>query len=101
MAPVPAGVEVTDIKRILQAGLDARQGTGNFPADKGFTPDRRLMVEQDSVAGIDSIGFAIINRYPVGIQFGNGVWRTGIKRRGFLLGDLLYFPVLFRGRCLV
>ena len=59
------------------------------------------MVEQDAVGGVQAIGFAVIDRDPVAVQFGRGIGRAGIERRGLALWDFLYLAVQFRGRGLI
>src|ERR1700689_4255683 len=49
VAPVALGIEIAEIERIFQAGLDARHRAGNLAGDKGLAPDRALVVEQDAI----------------------------------------------------
>lgn len=42
------------------------------------------VVKLDSIACIDIISFAITNHYSASAKFGNGIWRMGLKWRGFL-----------------
>ena len=59
------------------------------------------MVEQDPVAGIDSVGLAVVYRYPVGVQLGHRIRGARIERRGLGLRNLLYLAVQFGGGGLV
>ena len=59
------------------------------------------MVEQDAVAGIDAVGFAVIDGDPVGVELGYRIGTARIKRGGFLLRSLLHQPVQFGSGCLI
>ena len=59
------------------------------------------MIEQDSITGEYSISFPVIASDPVSIKLGYCVRRARIKRRFFILGDLLDFAKKLRGRGLV
>ena len=59
------------------------------------------MIKQDAIAGIDAIGFAIINGDPISIQFSHGIRAAWIKGRGFFLRDFLYKAVQLAGGGLV
>ena len=59
------------------------------------------MVEQDAVAGIHAIGFAVVHGDPVGVHLGHGVGAARVERRGFLLRGFLHQAVEFGGGCLV
>jgi len=72
----------------LQAELDAGGGAGDFAGDKSFAATRRFVVEKDAVAGVQLVGFAVIDGEPVCVNLGAGVRRAGPE--GGLLG-LRYF----------
>ena len=59
------------------------------------------MIKQNAIAGIDAIGFAIIDGDPIGIQFSHGIRAARIKRRGFFLRGFLNQAIQLAGRCLV
>ena len=101
MAPVPLAVQVTQIEAILKSQLYSRQSPGDFSGDKGFSPYGRFMVEEDAVTGEHAVGFPVIDRNPIGIELGDGVGRTGIERRFFILGRLLNQTVKLGSGCLV
>jgi len=50
-----------------------------------------FMIEKDSFEGV-AIGFAVIDRDPVSIEFCGGVGRAGIKWRLLVLRDACTFP---------
>ena len=88
MAPVPLGIQVTQVSTILQAENDSRQGPGNLSCNKSLAAHRRLMVEQNAVAGKDVIRLTIVDHDPVGIKLGNRIGRTRVERGLFRLGRL-------------
>lgn len=59
------------------------------------------MVEENAIAGIDSIGFAIIDRDPIGVELGDCVGTPGVEGRALLLGYFLDEAVEFAGACLI
>jgi hypothetical protein len=59
------------------------------------------VIEQDPVAGIHSIGLAIINGNPIGVKFGDSVWASGIKWSRLTLGDFLDKAIKFTGGSLI
>ena len=59
------------------------------------------MVEEDAIAGIDAIGFAVVNRDPVGVHLGHGVRAARVKGGGFLLGGFLHQTIQLGGGGLV
>jgi len=64
--------------------------------DEGFSAQRRLMIEQNAVAGVDPVGFAIIDGDPVCVKLGNGIGRAWIERRSFFLWRFLNETVELR-----
>ncbi len=52
MPPVALGLEVAEIERLFEAGLDAGDAARDLARHKGLAADRALMVEQDAVGGI-------------------------------------------------
>ena len=101
MTPVTLGIHIAKVKTLLQAQLDARQCPGDLSGDKGLPAQRTFMIEQNAVAGIDSVGFPIIDGDPVGIEFGNRIGRARVKRRRLRLRCFLNQTVEFRRRCLI
>lgn len=59
------------------------------------------MIEQNAVAGVEAVGFAIVDGDPVGIELGDGIGRAGMEGGGFLLWNFLDHPVQFGGGGLV
>jgi hypothetical protein len=67
MPPVAKRVEVAEIEAILKSQVNPCQGPGDLAGNKSFAANRRFMVEENPVAGINAIGFTIVDRNPVGI----------------------------------
>ena len=59
------------------------------------------MVEQDAVAGVDAVGFAVVDRDPVGVELGGGVGGAWVEGGGFLLRDFLHQTKQFGGGSLI
>ena len=77
------------------------EGAGDLAGDESFAADRAFVVEEDAVAGVDAIGFAVVDGDPVGVELGDGVGAARVEGRGFLLRGFLDEAVEFGGRCLV
>ena len=101
VAPVAQRVEVAEVDFVLQAECDAGHGARNLARHEGFAPQRRFVVEQDTIAGVHVVGLAVVHRNPVAIQFGHGIGRARVKRRRLRLRMALHTTVELRGRCLV
>ena len=54
------------------------------------------MIKQNAIAGVDPVGFAIIDGDPVCVKFGNGIGRAWIERRSFFLWCFLNEAVKLR-----
>ena len=61
----------------------------------------RFVVEQDAVAGIHAVGFAVVDGDPVGVELGAGVGAARVEGGGFLLRDFLHQAEEFGGGGLV
>src|SRR5262249_23753751 len=83
--PVASGVEISKIKFPLMTVFDRCDCASNLARHKGFAAGWSFMVEEDAVRGMHSIRFPIIYSDPIGVEFCGRVWRTGMKRRRFVL----------------
>src|SRR4051794_31665473 len=90
MAPITHGVKIAQVERFLQTHFDAREAASDLAGYKGLAAHRRLVVEEDADAGEDSVGFAIVHTYPVGIELCHSIGRARVKGRRLALRDLLY-----------
>src|ERR1700722_9063901 len=89
MAPVTLRLEISEIERVFETGLDAGDAARDLARHKGLAADRTLMVEQDAVRGEHAV------------ELGDAIGRARIERRGFPLRDLLRQTVQLGGGRLV
>ena len=68
MPPVATRFEISQVQAAVKANGDSRQATGNLAGDERLAAYRRLMVEENAVAGIDAVRFPVVDRNPVRIQ---------------------------------
>jgi hypothetical protein len=101
VAPVAQGVNVAHVQALFQPLADVGQAPGDLAGHKGLAPARAFMVEQDAVASIHAIGFAVVDRDPVGIELGHRIGAAGVKGGGFLLRCFLHQAIQFAGTGLV
>ncbi len=101
VAPVALGIQVAEEHAVLQAELDARQGAGDLAGDEGFATNGTFVVEQDAVAGVEAVGFAVVDNDPIAVHLGYGIRTARVEGGGFLLGDFLYQAVELAGAGLV
>ena len=59
------------------------------------------MIEENAAASKNIVGFAIVNRHPVGIEFGYTIRATWPERRLFYLRNRLNFAKHFRSGGLI
>ena len=70
---VPLSVEVSDIEGVLQSPLDRRDGACNLAGDESLPADWALVVEEDAVCGVETVGLAVVYRDPVGVKLRDAV----------------------------
>ena len=85
VAPVAPRLEVPEIEAVFEAEADPRKRTRDLAAHESLAPHRGFVVEQDAVAREKTVGFPVVDRYPIGVEFGDAVGRAGIERRPFAL----------------
>src|SRR5580704_15917218 len=73
MSPVPFGVEISEMQALLKSKFNSGEGTRDLSGNEGFATYRRLVIEQNSVAGINSVRFAIVDGDPVGVKLSNRI----------------------------
>ena len=56
MSPVAQGIKVAEVETILQAEFNTGKGTGDLSGNKGLSPERAFMIEENTIAGVDPIG---------------------------------------------
>src|SRR5690606_34639434 len=101
MSPVAARGEIAEPEFVLQSQHNLRHPTCDLSGDECFTPQRTLMIEENSVAGKHSISLAIVYSDPVCVEFSHAIGRSRIERCRFRLWYRLHLTIEFRRRCLV
>ena len=101
VTPIPLRVEIAEVELLLQALLDAGCGPRDLAGYESLAPPRRLVVEEDAVAGEQVVRFAIIHRLVKGVDLGAGVGAAGIEGGGLGLRDFPHGPEHFARRRLV
>ena len=101
IAPVAAGIQVTQVQLVLVALLDAGGGQGNLAGHEVLAASFALVVEEDAVHGEHAVAFAVVLGNPEAVLLGYPVRRTRIERGGLLLRHFLYFSEEFRSGGLV
>ena len=97
MSPITLCVKIAQIKVLLKAQFDSRQGTGDLSGHERLPTDWGFMIEQDAITGIQSVGFPIVDSDPIGIKFRHCIGTAWIKWGGFFLWDLLHQAIQLRG----
>ena len=59
------------------------------------------MIEQDAVAGIHAVGFAVVDADPIGVHLGHGVGTARVKGCCFFLRCFLHQAIKLAGAGLV
>ena len=99
--PVAPRIEIADIEPTLQPMLDSSHSSRDLAGDEGLATHRSFVIEQDPIRSVDTVGFAIIDGDPIGIEFGRSIRRAGIERGRLSLRFFLCASVKLRGRGLV
>ena len=71
---------------LLGAREDGRDATRHLARHEGAAAARRLVVEQDPVAGVEPVGLAVVDRHEVGEQLGHRVRAARVERGRLPLG---------------
>src|SRR5246127_1318555 len=90
MAPVALGLEIAEIDRVFEPGLDTGDRSRALARHEGLAADRALVVEQDAVTGEHAIRLSVIYRDPVAVELGPAIGRARVERRRLPLRDLLH-----------
>src|SRR3954454_6514911 len=93
VAPITLCLEIAEIKRVFQAGLDAGDRATDLACHEGFAANRAFMIEQDAVRSEHAVRLSVVHRYPITVKLRYPIGRTRIEGRGFLLRDFLNQPV--------
>ena len=101
VAPVAEGVEVAEVKFVLQALGDAGGGEGDLARDEGLAAALALVVEEDAVAAEHAVGVAVLLDDPEAVLLGDGVGAEGVEGGVLVLRHFLDLAVEFGGGGLV
>src|SRR5262249_21217460 len=82
-------------------GQDMGYGAGDLPSYEGLPPARGFVVKQDAVTRMQSVGFTVIDRDPVGVKLGAPVRAARIERSLLGLRNLSDQPVHLTGGRLI
>ena len=99
--PVPLGIEVAEVEFLLKPKFDPRGGPSDFPRHEGLAAAGTLVVEKNPARAVDAVALAVVDRDPVGIEFGHAIRAAGIEGRGLRLRSFHHLAVHLRTRCLV
>src|SRR5439155_27258427 len=84
-SPVALGVEVAEFEDVELAVADLRQRPGDLAGDKLAAAKWRFVVEEDARGGVHPMGLAIIDRRPMGKQFGKAIGAARVERCRLIL----------------
>jgi hypothetical protein len=101
MSPVTLGIDVTKVEAFIQPLTDTSHCNSDLTGDESGTTARRLVIEENTIGQVHTIGFAVVDQNPESILLRHSVRRTRVEGGGFRLGDLLDFSVQFGGGGLV
>ncbi len=73
----------------------------DLPCDECLAADRRFVVKEYSVAGMQAVSFAVVDSDPVGVQFCNAIGASRIERCLLRLRHFLHQAVELAGGGLV
>ena len=73
VTPVTKCIQVSDIQAVLQPQINSGECPCDFSGNEGLSPDGGLVVKQDAIACIDSVGLTIVHRDPISIKLGTCV----------------------------
>src|SRR5882724_491316 len=101
VSPVASRSEVSEIKRLLETGLDAGDAARDLAGHEGLTTDRAFMIKQDAIRGEHAVSLAVVHCDPIAIKLRDAIGRARIERRRLLLRNLLHQSVQLGGGCLI
>src|SRR5438105_14752856 len=81
--------------------FDRRRRASDLSGDECFAAARTFVIEQDAIASIETIAFAIVHRRPIGKNLGHSVGTARPEGRAFGLRNFLCFAEHFTARPLI
>ena len=85
----------------MQPLFDRCHRARDFTGDEGFAAARTFVIEENAIAGIETIAFAIVHRRPIGKNLCHAIRTARPKRRTFGLRNFLRFAEHLAARGLV
>ena len=101
ISPVAPRIEVAKKEFILKANLDPGCGAGDLAGDKSLAASGALVIEEDTIGGVQIVGFAVIDSEPVGKDLSAAIGGTGMERCRLDLGNLVHLAKHLGGGGLV
>ena len=101
VTPVALGVEIAEVKFVLLSSKNFSDRACDLSGDEGFAAARGFVVEEDSVRGMQSVGFAVVHGGPVREDFRAAIGAARVEGRCFLLRNLQNLAVHLGARSLV
>jgi len=101
VTPVAQRGQIAEVHVVLQPYRNAGNGARDLARHEGLAAHRRFVVEENPVARIHAVRFAIIDGDPVRVQLCHRIRAARIERRGFLLRHFLHESVELGGRGLI
>ena len=89
IAPVPPGLEVSQVEFILQSDFNPGHRACDLSAHESLSPSRALVIKKNAVTGEKTVGLTVVANYIKGVCLGTRIRAAGIKRRGLFLWYLL------------
>src|SRR4029077_15040469 len=86
--PIALRFEISERELLLDSEFYPGRASGDFACDEIFSAPRRLVIEKDSVACEQPVGFAIIYSLPVRVKFCACVGTARMKWSGLALRNL-------------
>lgn len=62
MGPIAERIEVPDLQPVLRTQFDPSESACDLARDKGLAAHWRIVIEEDSITGVDPIGLAVVLR---------------------------------------
>ena len=85
VSPTTFSIEIPKVEAALLPKTYVRCGTGDLARDERPATARALVVEEDAVARIHAVRFAVVDCYPVAVELGDTVRGTRVEWSCFAL----------------
>mmetsp|Transcript_35635 Transcript_35635/g.55613 ORF Transcript_35635/g.55613 Transcript_35635/m.55613 type:complete len:228 (-) Transcript_35635:599-1282(-) len=101
MSPISPGIQITHVQAVLSTSGDSHHTSGDLSGHKGGTSPGALVIEQDTVGTMESVGFTVVDDNPVGEDLGASIRRARVEGGFFSLRDFSNITKHFRSGSLV